>query len=258
MDIFFVGGDARVKHAARYLRESGINAVFGEDGYGCGAAVLPYPCFENGKIKGTEIPFDEFSEKFGRKKLILGGGLPEGKDRLDYAKDEKFLRENAFITAEGAVYTAMGLSEKILNGSKILVAGYGRIGFYLCGLLLSLGCEVTALARREESRLAAKKNGVNALDYHDAEGVLRSADVIFNTVPAIIFGEKEIALTKAEAIFIELASKPYGVDLSAAERLGRKVTVASGLPAKYAPDSAGRALAKAIINALERRKGLAD
>ena len=49
---------------------------------------------------------------------------------------------------------------------------------------------------------------------------------------------------------IDLASKPGGVDLDAAARLGKRVVWALSLPGKVAPVTAGRAIQTAIYNIL--------
>ena len=50
-----------------------------------------------------------------------------------------------------------------------------------------------------------------------------------NTVPAVLFGAEEIAAFGGAAL-IELASPPYGFDRAAAEEMGKRVLLASGLP----------------------------
>lgn len=43
-----------------------------------------------------------------------------------------------------------------------------------------------------------------------------------------------------------LSPKPSGVDLEAAEKIGRKVIWALGLPGKYAPETAGEIVAQTV------------
>ena len=73
---------------------------------------------------------------------------------------------------------------------------------------------------------------------------------MINTVPARVLGEAELAELRPDCLVIDLASKPGGVDLDAAARLGKKVVWALSLPGKVAPVTAGRAIRTAIYNIL--------
>ena len=59
-----------------------------------------------------------------------------------------------------------------------------------------------------------------------------------------------------DALIIDLASKPGGVDFDAAAHWNRHVIWALGLPGKVAPLTAGEIIAKTIFHILQER-GLA-
>ena len=180
----------------------------------------------------TDAAFDKLAEKRGWKLLRV-------------LTDEAYTQENAKLTAEGALFTAVARMNRALRGAQCLVIGYGRIGKALTGLLHSLGAGVTVAARREESRKEAGKNSVS-ISY--MPHILSRMDVIFNTVPAPVLGEKELRHVKPQCVMIDLASAPYGIDMDAAEALGRKAFLESGLPGRYCPLSA----AEALLNYMER------
>ena len=160
-------------------------------------------------------------------------------------EDETYTLENALLTAEGAIHAAIGYSKKALSDSLCMVIGYGRIGQALTRLLRGLHIATIVVARRKESRKAAGKNSVSM---EELPLVLPEMDVIFNTVPAMILDEEKLALVKKEAVLLELASKPYGINLKAAEEMGLAVHVEGGLPGRYCPELA----AKAVLNYMER------
>ena len=81
-------------------------------------------------------------------------------------------------------------------------------------------------------------------------GLQDAEHFVLNTVPAPIFGRDEIAAFGG-AKLIELASAPYGFDFAAAETLGREITLASGLPSRFAPKAAAEAIRDTIFNMLE-------
>ena len=77
--------------------------------------------------------------------------------------------------------------------------------------------------------------------------------LILNTVPTRLFGENELSLLDKNALFIDLASAPGGVDFQAAEELGIRAIPALSLPGKTAPDTAAAILARTVRNILTER-----
>jgi dipicolinate synthase subunit A len=174
----------------------------------------------------TAADFDRLAEK-------------RGWNLLRVLKDEAYTLENAALTAEGALFTAVARMNRALRGSQCLVIGYGRIGKALTGLLRAMGAKVTVAARREESRREA---GENSLSIEEMPQALPRMDVIFNTVPAPVLEEKELRRVKPQCVMIDLASAPYGIDRDAAEALGLRAFLESGLPGRYCPVSAAETL----------------
>ncbi len=164
---------------------------------------------------------------------------------LRVLEDERFLTENARVTAEGALRVVMGADGDDVYGKKCLVIGYGRIGRALTAMLRALGASATVAARSEQARCEAG----DAVAIEDMDALLPEFDVILNTAPAVLLTEKNLPLVRADARIIELASPPYGVDFDAAGRLKKRVTLESGLPARYAP----KAAARAVVDFLDRR-----
>jgi dipicolinate synthase subunit A len=73
-----------------------------------------------------------------------------------------------------------------------------------------------------------------------------SFDLIFNTVPAILFNRMVLQQFPKTMILIDLASSPGGVDLEAAKELKINVVQALSLPAKIAPKAAGKVIQQTI------------
>lgn len=166
----------------------------------------------------------------------------------DYLNDESFNIKNAFITAEGAVHLAMNSLDTTLREAKCMILGFGRIGKALAQLLLSIGCRPTVFARKSEVRTLAKEMGCFATEALD----LRGAEVIFNTVPQRIITNNDLLELPNGRIFIELASAPGGFDPDIAVGCSHTVIDGKGLPGKYAPASAGKAVAESILSILNR------
>ena len=65
-------------------------------------------------------------------------------------------------------------------------------------------------------------------------------------------GEDVLTMVSKDALVMELASAPYGVDIEAAKRIGVHVEIESGIPGRYAPLDAGAALFDALARAMMR------
>ena len=84
----------------------------------------------------------------------------------------------------------------------------------------------------------------------DLSGCAGDFDVIFNTVPAEVLDRNVLEQIPDDTLIIDLASKPGGVDFSAAKELGKKVIWALSLPGKTAPITSGRIIKETILNML--------
>ncbi len=197
---------------------------------------------------------EEMADQLPRGQKIVCGMTDAALDRmaekrgwhlLRVLEDEAYTLANAALTAEGALFIAAARMDRALRGSSCLVIGYGRIGKALTALLRSMGAKVTAAARREESRREA---GENSVPLPKLTAVLPSMDVVFSTVPAMVLGEKELKHANPRCVMIDLASAPYGIDRDAAERMGLRAYLESGLPGRYCPVSA----AETLLDYMER------
>ncbi len=159
--------------------------------------------------------------------------------------DEQFTLDNARITAEGALRLLMGAGGDDLYRKRCLVIGFGRIGKHLTRMLRALGAFVTVAARNPASREAAG----DAVSIEGMDALLPEFDFILSTVPAPLLTERNLPFVRSDAVVIDLASPPYGIDFDAAGRLHKNVSLESALPARYAP----RAAARAVVDFLDRR-----
>lgn len=163
----------------------------------------------------------------------------------DYSARGDFAVLNAVPTAEGAIERAMLAYEGTIAGSRSLVVGYGRIGKVLARLLKALGSEVTVTARNSTDLAFVKALGYRPL----AAAALREVkgyDLVFNTVPALIFDRELLARTDRNTLIFDLASLPGGVDMEAAAALHIDACRALSLPGKCAPKTAAEII-KATI-----------
>lgn len=164
-----------------------------------------------------------------------------------YARREEYQIAIARLTAEGAI--ALLRPETGLSGAHILLLGYGRIARLLARELQKAGALVTAAARSGEQRAWAEAEGIEALPLDALSGALDRFDVIIGTIPAPVLTEPLLALVRKDALLLELASAPGGIDAAAAHERGLRYIRAPGLPAKYAPEHAAVILRDAVYAA---------
>ena len=176
----------------------------------------------------------------------------EGIQTVDYFENEILQLKNAIPTAEGAIEIAMRELPVVLDGTKVSVIGYGRIGEVLAQKLEALGAEITVWARRLEVCVRAQGLGCKAEQIKGEEFLRFDANtrVIFNTVPSRILTRAVLQTLGKECIIIDLASAPGGVDLVAAKELGIPTIWATALPGKCAPESAGIILGETVHSIL--------
>lgn len=172
---------------------------------------------------------------------------------ISYTEQEDFALKNAISTAEGAVLTALENLNVTLSGLPVLIVGMGRISSALVSILKGFGADITVAVRNSRGRAKAAVFGVKSIFTEDISGEF---PLVFNTAPNLVFDEKKLRKFAENTLFIELASKPYGFDFQAGEQFHRKIILASGLPAKKAPVTAGYDLAD-TISAIIGERGIA-
>lgn len=281
--IAVLGGDKRMDFAARELVRMGYDVREWGRGEGDDAAafskiakewlsdvdvlMLPLPTSLDGTHLST--PLCQGDEKLRMEtlfstapnKLWLVGRFSEslrlraeraGVRWIDYFESEILQLKNALPTAEGAIEIAMRELPVVLDGTKVAVIGYGRIGEVLSAKLKALGADVTVWARRREVCARAELMGYTAVQIA-GEGSLdfdTSTRVIFNTVPSRLFTRAVLQMLPDDCMIIDLASAPGGVDMGAAAELGIRSIWATALPGKCAPESAGVILGQTLHSIL--------
>ncbi len=279
-NVSVIGGDKRLIYAAKRLLRLGYTVTAVET-----AAPPDASAMENTDLAGAlqndillfglpfskdgntvfapfakaPIPIEKIGDLLGNRHTVLAGMLrPEtagmlrrsGASVIDYFADETFTQYNAVLTAEALVSMLIKALPCALQGAEIGVTGYGRIGSVFARYLIALGAKVTVFARRTETRLRAEKEGITALSFEDLRNRCGLFRALVNTVPAPVLHYDTLKNLPRACILIEAASAPYGIEEAAAKELGFIYIPAPGLPGKYAPESAGAAIADTAIRLL--------
>ena len=289
MKILIIGGDSRQCEIGRRFADIGHevytfalelplnNAYAAEDLQKALAnsdiVLLPLPMTRDGIYintpfySGERITLDEVFSGISKNSLLLCGKmsdvLREKAKSLhlhfeDYYENETFLGENAYITAEGAVFLAMERLKTTVKKCPVLIVGGGRIAKNLFLLLSAMNARVCFCARNDYDLRWAEALGAKTLDLasdtEDIERAVEKSDVIFNTVPVRVIPDCAFEKAKKELIYIELAGDEGLISPVLTEK-GIYVVCAKALPSKYAPQSAGLLLYDTISDILKEKKG---
>ncbi len=165
---------------------------------------------------------------------------------LEIAEVDEVAILNAIPTAEGALQLAMEQTDFTIHNSSAFVLGFGRVGFTMARTLAALGANVTIVVRNKADFARGYELGYQVCSFEQILETIGTANLVFNTVPAMVLTSDIIAKLAKDSLIIDLASQPGGTDFQAAEKLGIKAILAPGLPGKVAPKTAGEILARVI------------
>jgi len=245
-------GDERMKFLSRFFQNY-ENDIFPN------GEILPIPVTRDGiRISNSDVHLIDFLEKIPDNSLIFCGqknlipkNLIDDKKIYDYSEDETFLLKNAYLTSCGAVKILLQNSKNPFNELKILISGFGRIGKNLTKLLTGLGTEVYVIGHSEKDSFWINQFGASEFNFSNRI----SFDFIVNTVPDIVFDEKNLSKIECKSGFIELASKP-GVNPKICEYLGINHIHALGIPGKYYPESSAKIIKESILSIINKICGV--
>lgn len=214
----------------------------------------------NTPLSDREHAFSSIVPHLRPTQLLCGGRCDPNTDLIlhrnglylhDYFVREELVVANAVPTAEGAVQIAMEELPVTLHRARVLVLGFGRVGTLTAHRFGSLGARVTVAARSCAQRAWAQAFGFSVLQPQQLSQYAGDFDLVINTVPATLVNEEVLCALGSETLIIDLSSKPGGVDMDAAARLGRRVIWALSLPGKVAPLTAAGCLRDTIYNLLQ-------
>lgn len=267
------GGDMRQVYLAEGLAEKGYEVVVYSLCESCKhpkireAASLK-AALENAEAVAAPIPFSKGLLLISEEKLLktlksgtwfFSGGIPEefctqaekkGIQCVDYLKDESVAMKNTLAAAEGILAEAIIRSPRNLFGSTCLVLGYGRCGSTLASYLKGISCKVLVYEKQEKEAARAGIRADQAIKPGELAMALQEADFIFNTIPAMVLPKALLGYVRKDALILDMASPPGGVDYEACKELGLSAALLPGLPGKYAPASSAEILAEKIERTL--------
>ncbi|MDE7312583.1 MAG: NAD-binding protein [Eubacterium sp.] len=272
-----LGKEERQKYLFQMLCSKGQTVTYCDSWLDGGYDAVMLPVARSGEY------LEQIADKLQAGEYVFGCNFPpeivEHKRRqgiffVDYMKEEGAAYTNAVATAEGALAEAILSGKEVLCGAKMLVLGYGRCGQVLAQRLQAMGGKVTVYEKDQEKLAIAKACGMDAVlaqeeavYYEPGAATVANCSLeteredlgnglsaqfwgqflyLFNTVPALVLSAERLAHIRHDAVLIDLASAPGGLDYAYCAQRGMNAKLCSGLPAKYAPKSAAELLCSII------------
>ena len=152
--------------------------------------------------------------------------------------DNETIVKNAKLTAKGIIHH-LGNDDIDISEYKVLVVGYGNIGYYLCKMLdvYEVSYSVITLNEIEEKYLILENKNIE----YKLEGT--GYDIVINTIPCNLNWDYKSFIN---CKIIDIASKPYGFDIEKVIEYKLNYSILSSIPSIYAPHTAAKILKNCI------------
>lgn len=255
--ILVFGNDEKMQSCKSRLNELGFTAESASSEIekiisGYSEIILPLPAVSDGYINGTDITLDRFIRLLKKEHTVLCSNISaeEFPCKVISYYNESFIKKNSHLTAQGTLKIILDIIKTDLSLMRAAVIGYGNCGREICRILKNCGAEVTAYIRSEKSACEAQKNGIKIENINKLNN-LSQFDIIINTVPVNIIGDRVLESLTEKNLYIEIASAPYGFNIKNAEKYRFTFVLASSLPGKFTPVGAGINIADTAVDILK-------
>lgn len=155
----------------------------------------------------------------------------------EWDHDLMLLRGQAIV--EGMLKVIIENTDITIHRAKACLVGQGTIGTLVTRTLYALGARVHVAARNPVQRATAYAAGAEPHDLSDLAEVLPGTDIVISSVPSQIITRAHLERLPKQALLVDLAAPPGGIDRDAAAALGLKFVWARGLGSR-APVTVGR------------------
>ncbi len=285
-DIAILGGDIRQTYMVQIFRKKNLSVIT----YGLTHPMIQDICVQGRTMKETiqssmilisAIPFskdgivipsltsasdmtiDCFLNTAFRGQMLFAGMIsPKIRSHCkqmqveyyDFMEDDCIAIANGIATAEGAIMEAITKSPGNLHKSQCLVLGFGRCAKTLALKLKGLEANVTIGARKASDLALANALGFGTVTLDCLDEILPSFDYIFNSIPALVLDARLLSRISKDAVIIDIASAPGGLDYKKAKELELNASLCLGIPGKISPKASAQILADKVFDHISNRK----
>ena len=248
--LIYSGGSApTAEYACSILRQNGLE-ISTHPSSQVTHLLLDVPGFrDDGFLRSGEPP-EPLLSTLPTDITICGGKLDQpclqAYRTWDFLKDEAYLAQNAYITAECVLDVILPRFSGLLRGCPILVIGWGRIGKCLSRMLQAIGAEVTVAARNPKDRAMLRALGFGIAGTDISPSALSGFRILINTVPSPILSREQTTFCREDCLLVELASQP-GL-------AGENIISARGLPGIHRPEASGELIARTLLDHMNKEE----
>lgn len=214
------------------------------DFIGIDSLLLPFAGIDSKyNIKGTSLNLIDILRVNGIESIYVGKAnkelrelcLSKNIELFELLLDEEFVMENAHLTALGIV-DYLCKSDKIINDFKVIICGFGYIGFSLAKILEAYGVDFSIYTTNPVEYKFVSMLGYKHNNFKDFS-------IIINTIPHNI--DIDYSCLKNKRI-LDVASSPYGFDIEKINSINVRYEIYSSIPAKFCPNQAAEIIKKYI------------
>lgn len=156
----------------------------------------------------------------------------------EYEWDVELMLLRGPAIVEGMLKAIIENTDITIHNSRVCVVGQGTIGSLVTRWMVALGAHTHVAARNAVQRAAAFVAGAHVHPLEELASLAPKLDTIISTVPAQIVSRAVLARLPENALLVDLAAPPGGIDREAAKELGLKFIWARGMGSR-APVTVG-------------------
>ena len=198
---------------------------------------------ESYNIKQSKLNLLDILKENAIKTILVGNANSKLKELceqkgiklIELLKDYRFVIPNAKLTSMGII-DYLSRKDQAVSDQKIVIIGFGNIGFTLAELLKVNDCKFSIVPMNEAEEKYAHLLGYEITDF-------KEVDVIVNTVPCNLDWDYPKLRDKR---IIDVASAPYGFDIHKINEHGIRYEIVGAIPSKFAYISAANIIKKYI------------
>jgi dipicolinate synthase subunit A len=157
----------------------------------------------------------------------------------EYEWDRELMLLRGPAIVEGLLRVIIENTDITIHRANICCVGYGTVGALVARTLVILGARVHVVARNPVQRAEANAAGAEPHDFAEMRDALSVADIVVFSVPAQVLQISDLETVPKDALLVDLAAPPGGIDREAVDKLGLKFVWARGLGSR-APVTVGR------------------
>jgi dipicolinate synthase subunit A len=149
---------------------------------------------------------------------------------------------NSVPTAEGVIYYLIKSLKKTIDGSDILIIGYGNCGKALADKLYKLNARVYINTKKDIDYAIAIINKI--IPVYKLDFKKKKFDAIINTAPCETIFNSDLKFLSNKTLLIDITKSGFDINLAREKNIDSARILS--IPSRFSPETAGEILGKYI------------